>query len=64
MNTQQIAGIIRHVATLIGGVLIAFGWLSEDTLTQLTEALVMVSGGIISLVGIIASFRAPEKKVK
>ena len=61
-NSAQVAGLIRHIATLIGGILVAVGWLNQDDLTGITEALVLVSGGIISIVGIVASWKSPSKQ--
>ena len=61
-NSAQVAGLIRHVATLLGGILVAVGWLNQDDLTGITEALVMVSGGVFSIIAIVASWQAPSKQ--
>lgn len=61
MNTQ-IAGLIRHILTLIGGVLVAFGVLNDDMVGQLTEAAVSIAGGVLVIIAFIKSWKAPEKK--
>jgi hypothetical protein len=48
MNKQQILGIVRHVLTTVGGVLITKGLTDQAGL----EALI---GGLVALVGVIWS---------
>lgn len=61
-NSAQIAGLIRQMSTLIGGLLVAFGVLNQDDLNGLTEALVVGSGAICSIVAIVLSWNAPSKQ--
>lgn len=61
MNPQLI-GTIRHILTLLGGFLVTFGVVSEDTIGGLTDAIIMVAGGLITIISFVASWKAPEKK--
>ena len=54
MNAKKIKGFIRHLATFIGGSLVALGYIDEATSQQ-------VIGVIIAIGGFIASWLAPEK---
>lgn len=47
---NKIMGIIRHVLTFGGGILIAMGMTDEGTWKELSGALVTAIGGIWSLV--------------
>jgi hypothetical protein len=48
MNKQQILGILRHVLTFAGGVVVAKGWVDETLITELI-------GGVITLAGTVWS---------
>ena len=48
MNLEQTLGIVRHSLTLVGGILIAKGYIDE----AMVEA---ISGGVVGLVGLIWS---------
>lgn len=49
MSREQVMGIIRHVFTFGGGVLIALGLADESMVTELSGALVTAVGGIWSI---------------
>ena len=56
LSKEQILGIIRHLLTIIGGVVIAKGYMEEDVVGE-------AIGAVMSLVGIvwsIAAKRIPE----
>lgn len=48
MSQEQIFGVIRHLFTAVGGIVIAQGYISDVMFTSL-------SGAVLSLVGIIWS---------
>lgn len=48
MNKEQILGVVRHILTFVGGIIIAKGLVSEG----LTEELI---GGVMTLAGTIWS---------
>jgi hypothetical protein len=49
MNRGQLEGIVRHVLTFVGGMLILKGVLDESTLNEIIGAAVTLSGGIWSI---------------
>ena len=55
MNSTQVMGFVRHVLTFAGGWVVAQGWLDEGTMMELV-------GAVVTVVGVIWSFFAPEKK--
>ena len=55
MSREQWLGIIRHILTFAGGWIVAQGWLNEAELVE-------VIGAVMTLVGLVWSARAPEKK--
>lgn len=54
MNMDMILGLVRHILTAAGGVLVAKGVIDEGTLTQ-------VVGAVITLGGVIWSVLAKKK---
>lgn len=62
MNDAQVAGLIRHISTLLGGILVAVGWLNQDDLSGITEALVIGSGSVFTIIAIVKSWNAPSKQ--
>jgi hypothetical protein len=46
LTKEQLLGIVRHVLTFVGGILVIRGYLNEDMLTELTAG-VLTSTGII-----------------
>ena len=56
MSQEQIFGVIRHVFTAVGGVVIAQGYISDSMYTEL-------SGAVITLVGVIWSIVAKKPVV-
>lgn len=55
MNAEKIQGLIRHVLTFGGGILVSKGLVDETTMLELV-------GGATTLLGFLWSFLAPEKK--
>lgn len=54
MNKDTILGIIRHVLTFAGGILIAKGVADDATVTELI-------GGIITVIGAVWSILSKKK---
>ncbi|GEM_PF-3161512 len=50
MNTESILNFVRQVLTFIGGIFVAKGTITSDTLTDVVTNLSTVIGGIIALV--------------
>ena len=50
MNKDQILGVLRHVLTFAGGVIVARGWADSDLIIELTGALITAVGSIWSIV--------------
>ena len=44
MNQDQVLGIVRHVLTALGGVLVAKGVIDEGMLTTIVGAVVTLAG--------------------
>jgi hypothetical protein len=57
MNQEQIFGVIRHVFTAVGGIVIAQGYISDSMYTEL-------SGAVLTLVGVIWSIVTKKPVVK
>ena len=57
MNQEQIFGVIRHVFTAVGGIVIAQGYISDSMYTEL-------SGAVLALAGVIWSIVAKKQEVK
>lgn len=55
MNKLAILGLLRHILTFGGGFLVAKGVLDDGTLQE-------VIGGVVTIVGALWSFFAPEKR--
>ena len=55
MSREQWLGIIRHILTFAGGWVVAQGIISEAELVE-------VIGALMTLVGLVWSAKAPEKK--
>lgn len=53
MNKEQVLGLLRHVLTFVGGVVIAKGLVDEGQVTELI-------GGVMTLVGTIWSVWAKK----
>jgi hypothetical protein len=56
MKKEQFLGILRHVLTFTGGILVLKGLLDESLVLELT-------GGIVSLVGTLWSVISKKKDV-
>ncbi len=50
MNTESILNFVRQVLTFIGGIFVAKGTITSETLTDVVTNLSTVIGGIIALV--------------
>lgn len=49
MSWEQVAGIIRHILTFGGGVVVSKGWLDEATMTAVVGAIVTIGGAVWSI---------------
>lgn len=54
VNRDQVLGVVRHVITFVGGILVARGKVD-------VEQVETVAGIVVTLVGLVFSFLAPEK---
>lgn len=50
MNTETILNFVRQALTFIGGIFVAKGTITSDTLTDVVTNLSTVIGGIVALV--------------
>jgi len=50
MNQEKVLGILRHVLTFVGGVLVTRGLIDESLYTELVGAIMTLVGGIWSVV--------------
>jgi len=50
MNKEQVLGIVRHVLTFAGGILMAKGFADEALAEELVGGLITVIGGAWSIV--------------
>lgn len=48
-NPTVWSGIIRHVLTFVGGILVSLGWADEATATAFIGAVITVVGGVWSI---------------
>ena len=51
LTKEQVLGIVRHVLTFAGGIVVMKGWADESVVTEIT-------GGVMTLVGAIWSIVA------
>lgn len=58
MNADVILSFVRQVLTFVGGLFVAKGTITADTLTDVVTNLSTVIGGIVALVSTYWSFRA------
>jgi hypothetical protein len=49
MNKEQIQGIVRHVLTFVGGILVFQGVIEESILNEVIGAAVSLAGAIWSI---------------
>ena len=50
MNQEQKLGLIRHVLTFVGGILLAKGLVDESLLTDMIASIMVLIGGVWSIV--------------
>ena len=56
INKEQTLGLIRHLLTYLGGVVVSTGVAITD------EMWTTGVGAVMTLIGLVWSFKAPEKK--
>lgn len=56
-------GVLRHILTLVGGILVALGFISDVIFAEGIDVIMTAVGAVMSLWGFISSFLAPEKKI-
>lgn len=49
MNKEQIMGLVRHILTFVGGIIVANGVASETITTDLVGGLMTVIGSVWSI---------------
>jgi hypothetical protein len=49
MNKEQKLGVIRHVLTFAGGILLAKGLVDESLLTDMVASIMVLIGGVWSI---------------
>jgi hypothetical protein len=49
MNKEQKLGVIRHVLTFVGGILLAKGLVDESLMTDLVASIMVIIGGVWSV---------------
>jgi len=49
MKKEQILGIIRHILTFGGGIVVSKGWIDESIYTELVGGLLTLIGGVWSI---------------
>ena len=54
--SEKLQSVITTILGLAGGVLIALGILSEDTVNSLTDAILAAVGGIATIVAFVMDF--------
>jgi hypothetical protein len=57
MNTDMILSFVRQALTFVGGIFVARGTISAETLTAVVTNLSTVPGGMVALVSIFWSWR-------
>ena len=60
-TNEKNKGIIRHLLTLIGGILVTIGFLSAEDSDLLITALMEIVGAVMVLWGVIASWLNKDK---
>ena len=61
MDKEKIKGLIRHLLTLAGGILVTLGVFTADSVEILTTALIEIVGGVLTAWGVIASYKNKDK---
>lgn len=49
MGKETVLGIVRHVLTFAGGLLVYMGWADEETATAITGAVITFVGSVWSI---------------
>ena len=55
MNQEQVMGIVRHVLTFVGGIVVTKGYVDEAFVMEVTGGILTLIGGIWSIVTKIKS---------
>lgn len=48
MNSEQIGGLVRHVLTFVGGIVVSKGLVDEQTMITVVGAVATIAGAIWS----------------
>ena len=62
MNKQQFDGQIRHILSLVGGVLVALGLVDNEVVQEGTAVVVALVGAVMAVIAFVKSLKAKEKK--
>lgn len=57
MNTDTILSFVRQALTFVGGLFVAKGTITADTLTSVVTNISTVIGGVVALVSVYWSFK-------
>lgn len=61
---DKVLGVVRHIVTIAGGVLIGIGVMDADQAASLTSNFEAIAGGALAIAGIVASVVAKLKSFK
>ena len=50
LTKEQIMGIVRHVLTFVGGIVVAKGFASEELTMEITGGVMTLVGGVWSII--------------
>jgi len=50
LTKEQVMGIVRHSLTFVGGIVVAKGYISESTVTEIVGAVATCVGAIWSVI--------------
>lgn len=62
MTHDQWMGIIRQILPMIGGLMVALGWMTTDQMNSLVQVIMQIAGPIVTIAGVIWAAIANSKK--
>ena len=61
MNAEKIKSIIRHIMTFAGGIVLAFGWLDDESIGVLSSNIEILVGAVVAIIGVVQGVRNKSK---
>lgn len=58
MTQDQIMGLLRQLLPVLGGIAVALGWISPETVASLTAKILAIAGPLAVLAGVVWSWVA------